>query len=109
MMKGETERNVERMTFGAMLILLGIVALVRVPGWFFPLAAAVILLGSAFYQRSQGWSVSFWTWLFGGLFAIAAVLDLIGKVFGWLWDVWLPLLLIALGVLLLLNMFTKQD
>jgi hypothetical protein len=107
-MKDEAERNVERMTFGALLVLLGIVALVRVPGWFFPLAAAAILLGSAYYQRSRGWSVGLWTWLFGGIFAVVAVLDLIGNVFGWLWDVGFPLLLIALGVLLILNIFTKQ-
>lgn len=106
-MKSEAELTVERATLGAMLILLGVVALIRLPGWVFPLVAAVILLGSALYQRQRGWEVSIWTWLFGVLFAIVAVLDLVGKVFAFLWSLW-PLVLIALGVLLLINMFSEK-
>lgn len=110
-MKSEAERNVERVTVGAMLVLFGVVFLIRMPGWFFPLAGAVILLGSAYYQRQRGWEVSFWTWLFGILFAILAALDILGGVLRLAWNLtWalLPLVLIGLGVLLLLNIFSKR-
>lgn len=106
-MKTEAERNAERATIGAMLVLLGIVALIRLPGRVFPTVAAAILLGSAYYQRQQGWAVSIWTWLFGVVFAVWAVLSFIGGVFSFLWNLW-PLILIALGVMLLVNLYTGR-
>ncbi|MBN1286416.1 MAG: hypothetical protein JXB47_13540 [Anaerolineae bacterium] len=101
--KTEEERRVERMTLGAMLVLLGVDFLIHLPSGVFPFLAAAILLGSALYQRSRGWEVSFWTWLFGGLFALSIVADLIGAAIGFVFT-WWPLILIGLGVIMLLNL-----
>ncbi len=108
MQKSEAEQNVERATFGAMLILLGVAALIPLPRGIFPLIAAVILLGSALYQRQQGWEVSGATWFFGALFAIAAVVDILGNFFNFLGDVWFPVLLIVIGVVMLARIFTER-
>ncbi len=104
--KSEAERQVENMTLGAMLILLGVEFLLNLPSGVFPLLAGAILLGSAFYQRSKGWGVSIFTWLFGGLFALVAVLDVLGVFVALTFKLW-PLILIALGVIMLLNLREK--
>lgn len=101
--KSEAELRVERMMWGALLILLGVSFLIPLPNGVFPFFAALILLGSAYYQRSRGWEVSFWTWLFGGLFALAVFADIIGATIG-IFITWWPLILIALGVIMLLNL-----
>lgn len=109
MQKSEAEQRVESATFGAMLILLGVTALIPNEGdWLFPLVAAVILLGSALYQRSQGWHISGATWVFGMLFAIAAVLELTGGILDPLADNWFALLLIILGGYMLVRVFAGR-
>ncbi len=105
-MKSEAERNVENITLGAMLILVGVHVVFRL-GWFFPALAALILLGSAYYQGQRGWRVSPWTWIVGVAFAAWAALSLVGGVLGFLWSLW-PLVLIGLGVLLLYNILSSR-
>ncbi|GAB4441259.1 MAG: hypothetical protein Kow00120_09720 [Anaerolineae bacterium] len=109
MEKSQAEYNVERATFGALLILFGVGWLVKLPSGVFPLIAAVILLGSAFYQRQQGWEVSGVTWFFGVVFAIAAAGDIVGDAFSYLGEFWFPILLIIIGVALLVRMYTERN
>ena len=106
-MKSEAERNIERMTLGAMLILVGIALLIHLPNGAFSLTAAIILLGSAYYQRSQGWHASSWIWFFGGLFALSGLMNILGALLGFVFT-WWPLILIGLGVMMLLDLDKKR-
>ncbi|MCB9452083.1 MAG: hypothetical protein H6672_11635 [Anaerolineaceae bacterium] len=49
---------------------------IQLPGWFVPLAGAVVLLGSGIYQYSRRYRVSPVTWLGGALLLVFAMLNL---------------------------------
>ncbi len=101
----QNERGIEALTMGSLLLLFLVTLcspLRFAGGGNFALLAAVILLGSAFYQKSQGWEVSGWTWLFGCIFAALYALHILASVLnfalGLFWEAALPLLLVGLVV-----------
>lgn len=105
MTKSNTERTIETLSFASILVLFGLTVLTPwVSSLFFTFATAAILLGSAYYQRSQGWDVHIWTWIFGGFFAVLTVLQLLGIVLRLalttLWNVVIPV-----GMVLLVGWF----
>jgi len=73
------EAKVERITW---MLLVGVFALLyltqdsgfaeNLPNWFAPVAGALILLGSGFYQYAQRWRVSPATWVGGSLMLASA-------------------------------------
>lgn len=77
---GLTERQVESLAIGITVILFG-VAIIQggvFLGFYFPLAAAVILMVSAIYQNAMGWRVSFFTSLIGLTFTSYVITRIIG-------------------------------
>ncbi len=77
--KSMAEARVERITW---MLLVGVFALLyltqdssfaeNLPNWFAPVAGALILLGSGFYQYAQRWRVSPATWIGGALMLATA-------------------------------------
>jgi len=77
--KSFAEARVERITW---MLLVGVFALLyltqdsgfgqNLPNWFAPIAGALILLGSGFYQYAQRWRVSPATWVGGSLMLASA-------------------------------------
>ncbi|MBN1286415.1 MAG: hypothetical protein JXB47_13535 [Anaerolineae bacterium] len=103
MAKSSVERAIETLTFGSILVLFGLTILTPWVSWLlFSFATAVLLLGSASYQRARGWDVHLLTWGFGGVFAALTVLQLLGIVLrlalGALWNVVIPVSVLALVV-----------
>ncbi len=99
MEKTGREQTVEMFAIGGVLVLFALLLLGVVPGPWFALLSAVILLGSASYQRAQGWSVNPLTWLFGGLFAVLSALQVIGALLnlalGIVWNIVLPVAVVG--------------
>jgi hypothetical protein len=106
------ETMTEFLTFGAILVLFIFTMFGPITWAFFSLLTAAILLGSAYYQRSQGWEVSIWTWFFGIVFGLATVLQIVATVlkwaFGMLWNTLIPLLVIGIGLWFLWNILFKD-
>lgn len=74
--KSRAEARAERLTW-ALLVLVFVVpqflpAGTILPNFVVPLACAVILLGSGFYQFARRWRVSPFLWIGGVLMAVAA-------------------------------------
>lgn len=74
--KSFAEQRIEQTTWA---LLVGVFAVLymlpegtTVPNWIPPLAGALILLGSGFYQYTRGWRVAPVTWI-GGSLMLAAV------------------------------------
>ena len=74
--KSYAEAQVERVTWALLVGVFAVLYLLPegavVQNWMAPLAGAVILLGSGFYQYSRGWRVAPVTWI-GGSLMLAAV------------------------------------
>ena len=70
------EAQVERVTWALLVGVFAVIYLLpegaTLQNWMAPLAGAVILLGSGFYQYSRGWRVAPVTWI-GGSLMLAAV------------------------------------
>ncbi|MCU0465463.1 MAG: hypothetical protein MUF38_12955 [Anaerolineae bacterium] len=75
------EARIEHITWALLVGVFAIIYLARdtelaqqiqIPNWFAPVAGALILLGSGFYQYAQGWRVSPATWVGGSLMFVAA-------------------------------------
>ncbi len=67
--KSERERQVELLTWGALVLVFAVLELLPdttgIPNFVVPLTGAIILLGSGIYQYAQQWRVSPVTWLGG--------------------------------------------
>jgi hypothetical protein len=80
--KSAREAEIERLTWFFLVLIFAVVQLLSdsssivLPGWFVPLAGAVVLLGSGIYQYSRHYRVSPVTWLGGGLLLIFVTLNL---------------------------------
>jgi hypothetical protein len=78
--KSDAEARVERITWALLVLVFAILEIIPsaaiLPNWFIPLAGAVVLLGSGFYQYSRGWRVSPITWLAGGLLMFFGVYNM---------------------------------
>ncbi len=81
MKKSAAELRVERLTWGLLVLIFAVLyilsdsAVNAVPNWVVPLAGAVVLLASGFYQYSRRWRVSPVTWIAGALMLMFAVLS----------------------------------
>lgn len=79
--KSAREARIERFTWFFLVLIFAVVQLlsentINLPGWFVPMAGAIVLLGSGVYQYSRRYRVSPVTWLGGGLLLIFAMLNL---------------------------------
>jgi hypothetical protein len=78
--KSEREARVERLTWGALVLVFAMLQLLpdttSVPHWIVPFSGALILLGSGLYQYSRGWRVSPVTWIGGVLLAVLTFYNL---------------------------------
>ena len=80
--KSAAESKVERMTWFLMVLVFAVVYMLQpdqkdaIPNWFVPVAGAVILLGSGFYQFRHHWHVSPITWMAGTFLLMLALVNL---------------------------------
>lgn len=81
--KSYAEIRVEHITWALMVGVFAVIYLTRetelatnIPTWFAPVAGALILLGSGFYQYANHWRVSPATWVGGSLMLVAAYYSL---------------------------------
>ncbi len=81
--KSYAEIRVEHITWALMVGVFAVLYLSRdtefaasIPAWFAPVAGALILLGSGFYQYANRWRVSPATWVGGSLMLVAAYYSL---------------------------------
>ncbi len=84
-MKSEAEHKVERMTLGLVLLALALSLFNILPESIDSLGAlliGIVLLGSAFYQRNQGWEVGSLTWVVGGIAFILGLVNFAGFLVG---------------------------
>jgi hypothetical protein len=81
MRKSLDEKRVERLTVGAVLLVL-VTALPQAHPWpdrlegLTAILVGLVLLGSAFYQRGRGWRVGRITWAVGPLAILFGVLSI---------------------------------
>jgi hypothetical protein len=107
--KSDAEARVERLTWGLLVLLFAVLyvsdtALYSLPHGTIPIAGAVILLGSGFYQYSKRWRVSPFTWIGGTLLLFFALM-------GFYFDVQRPFIvesLIVAMVVILIGTFTGE-
>ncbi|MBC8097805.1 MAG: hypothetical protein H7Y11_00035 [Armatimonadetes bacterium] len=78
--KRSREDRIERFTWFLLVLVFAIIYIlpedVTLPNWLVPLAGAVILLGSGFYQSTQRMRVGAVTWLAGSLMATMSLYGL---------------------------------
>lgn len=83
--KTQAEAKVERVTWFLLVLIFAILSITEenltvgqqvVPNWLVPIAGAVILLGSGFYQYTRRWRVSPLTWIIGSILLLFGLINL---------------------------------
>lgn len=77
-MRTGAERTVEALTWAAVVMWLGFVIMLNLLSYLFlvMMVLGIILLSSAFYQRSQGWHTSLAIWITGIWMAVFSLLEI---------------------------------
>lgn len=97
------ERQVHRVTLALLIIWLGVMASIPEPDGMTALGCGVILLGSALYQRFNGWHAGIVTWVLGVVLLGAGIGDLTSNA-----DIpWFGISLVLVGLWLLARTFRR--